>query len=145
VSSFQVLSASNIFLIVILLDAPFPFSIRTRPIGNTFAVLFQLKRFFIYSDLFLQLALYVISPRNRFWRCWRLLSSGFRSVLVNPTDRSLRLKIRLVSRDLVPRDRATCTIASTVNFFITSHSLSTVDSQGCYHNQCHDQHSNSIL
>ena len=45
VSFFQVLSASNTFLIVVLLEAPFSFSIRTRPIGNTFAVLFQLKRF----------------------------------------------------------------------------------------------------
>ena len=38
---------------------------------------------------------------------------------MNSTDKSLRLKIRFVSRDLVPSDRATCTISSRVNFFDT--------------------------
>ena len=45
----------------------------------------------------------------------RLLLSGFRSVLENVTDSSLRLKIRSVFRDLVPSHRATCMIASRVN------------------------------
>ena len=45
---------SNIFLIGILLDASFAFSIRTGPLGNTFPVLFQLKWFSIYSDLYIQ-------------------------------------------------------------------------------------------
>ena len=36
---------------------------------------------------------------------------------------TLRLKIRFVSRDLVPNGRATCTIASRVNFFYTKHSV----------------------
>ena len=35
------------------------------------------------------------------------------------SDKPLRLKIRFVSRDLVPSDQATCTIASRVNFFIS--------------------------
>jgi hypothetical protein len=35
----------------------------------------------------------------------------------------LRLKIRFVSRDLVPSDRATCMIASRMNFFDTKLSL----------------------
>ena len=39
------------------------------------------------------------------------------SVFVNVTDKRLRLKTRFVSRDLVPSDRATCTIASGVNFY----------------------------
>ena len=40
-------------------------------------------------------------------------------------DKPLKLKIYLVSsRDLVPKDRATCIIASRPNFFITNPSLS---------------------
>ena len=124
------LSASNIFLIVILLGSPTlvfiivtgaaAFSIRTGALGNTFPVLFQLKGFFIYSDQFVQNSLYVITPQNRCLIFWRLLLSGFRSVLMNTaTDKPLRLKIRFVSRDLVPSDRATCTIASGVNFFVS--------------------------
>ena len=116
-------SVSNIFLIVILLDPPhlaraFALSIRFGALGNTFPVLFQLKRFFIYSDQFLQNTL-VITPQNQCLICWRLLSSGFRSVLLNGTDKPLTLKIRLVSSDLVPSDRVTCTIASGENFFDT--------------------------
>ena len=36
---------------------------------------------------------------------------------MNATDKRLRLKFRFVSRDLVPSDRATYTIAFRVNFF----------------------------
>ena len=36
---------------------------------------------------------------------------------VNTSDKPSKLKVRFVSRDLVPSDRATCTIASRVNFF----------------------------
>ena len=36
---------------------------------------------------------------------------------MNASDKPSKLKIRFVSRDLVPSDRATCTIASRVNFF----------------------------
>ena len=53
-------------------------------------------------------------------------SNSFRSVLVNATDKPLRLKIRFVSRDLAPRDRATCTIASRIYFFNTKSSPSTL-------------------
>ena len=113
-------SVSNIFLIVILLDPPhlaraFALSIRFGALGNTFLVLFQPKRFFLFSDQFLQNTL-VITPQNQCLICWRLLLSGFRSVLVNATNKFLRLKIRFVSRDMVPKYRATCTIASRVNF-----------------------------
>ena len=71
------------------------------------------------------------------YRCliqWRLYLSGFRSVSLNATDKPLRLKIQFMSRDLVPSDRATCTIASRVNFFGTRPSGDRdVDSQG-FHN-----------
>ena len=46
-------------------------------------------------------------------------------MLLNVVDKPLKLKIYLVSsRDLVPKDRATCIIASRPNFFITNTSLS---------------------
>ena len=117
VSSFY--SASNIFLIVILLaPPPSPLSLRIGTLGDTFPALFQLKRFFTYSDLLVQNTLDAITLQNRCVIRWKLLLNGFRSVLVNATgDKSLRLKIRFVSRDLVLSDRATCTIASRVNFF----------------------------
>ena len=124
------LSASNIFLIVILLDPPPPsvfaiaFSIRTGALGNTFSVLIQLKIFFINSSQFrIRNVLYGIIPQNRCLIRWRLLLSGFRSVLVNATDKPLRLKVRFVSRALVPSDRPTCTIASRVSFFTTKPSV----------------------
>jgi hypothetical protein len=44
-------------------------------------------------------------------------------VISKATDKPLRLKIRFVSRDLVPSDLGTCTIASRVNFFDTKLSL----------------------
>ena len=46
-------SASNIFLIFIVIVTPLTLSFRMRAFGNTFPVLFQLKGFFIYSDQFL--------------------------------------------------------------------------------------------
>ena len=113
------LSTSNIFLIGILLDPPpfiftTAFSFWTGALGNIFPVLFQLKGFSIYSDQFLQNALYVIAPQNRCLIPWRLSLSGFRSVFVIATDKlePLRLKVRFMSRD----DRAICTI-SRMNFF----------------------------
>ena len=114
----------SIFLIVILLDPPhllftIALSIWTGPLGKTFPVRFQLKWFFIYSDQFLHNALYVITPQNWCVIHWKLLLSGFKWVLVIVTDKPLRLNTRLVSRDLVPSDRATCTIASRVNLFAT--------------------------
>ena len=45
------------------------------------------------------------------------------SLSVNTTDIPFILKIQFVSRDLVPSDRATCTIASRVNFFESSGKL----------------------
>ena len=101
------------------LDAgpPSSFSFRTGALVNTFPLLFQLDWFFIYSENFVQNALYVGTLRDRCLIFWRLLLSGFRSVLVNTSDKASKLKIRFVSRDLVPIDRAACTIASRVNFF----------------------------
>ena len=114
------LLASNILLIVILLDPPhltftITFSFRTGVSGNTFLVLFQLKWFYIYSDQFVRNVLHMIPPENWCVIHWKLLLSGFRSVSVHP----LRLKIRFVFRVLVPSDRATCTIAFRANFFYT--------------------------
>ena len=59
------LSASNVFLIAILLDPALLIVLtsgRTGPLGGTFPVLFQLKRFLIYSNQFLRMPLYVITP-----------------------------------------------------------------------------------
>ena len=67
-------------------------SIRTWALGNTFPMLFQLKWFLIYSDQFIQNALYVITPQDWCLIRWRLLLSGFRSVLVKATDKPLRPK-----------------------------------------------------
>ena len=71
----------------------FPFR-GTGASGNTFPVLFQLDWFFIYSDQFFHKTLYVyVLPSNpqsslsRCLICWRLLLSGFRSALVNTSDR----------------------------------------------------------
>jgi hypothetical protein len=114
VSSF--LYASNIFLIIILPDAPLTFPIRPGILLNTFAVLFQLKEFFTYSEKLLQSFL-VIALENGCVVCWKLLWSGFRSVLVNAPHKPLRLKIRFASRGLVRIDLATCTFASGVNSF----------------------------
>ena len=88
VSSF--LSASNIFLIVILLDPPhfLVLSDGTGALGTTFPVLFQLKGIFIYSDQFVQNALYVITPKNCCLMRWRLASGQ----LDNATDKLPRLK-----------------------------------------------------
>ena len=58
----------------------------------------------------------MFTPQNRCLIYWRLLLSGFRSVWMNASDKPSKPKIRFVSRDLVPSDRATCTIASRVNF-----------------------------
>ena len=81
-------SASNI-LLTFIPSEPLVFnntlSIRTGALGDTFPVLFRLKRFLIYSDQFLQNTLNVITPQNRCLIPWRLLLSGFRSVLVNAT------------------------------------------------------------
>ena len=121
VSSF--LSTSNIFLIVILLDPPhyiITLSDRTWALENTSPVLFQRKWFFVYSDQCVQNALYYeITLQNWCLIRWRLLLSGFRSVLVIATDKSLQLKIRFVLRDLVPNNRATWSIVSRANFVDT--------------------------
>ena len=90
------LSASNVFLIAIRLAPATNFYSpgRNWPSGSTFPVLFRLKRFSIYSDQFLQNPFYV-SPeisKNRSIIHWRLLLNGFRSVLVNVTDKPFRLK-----------------------------------------------------
>ena len=95
------------------------FSRRTGPSGNTFPVLFQVLRFLIYSEKFVHNASYLMTPKNHCLIRWRLFLNGFRSVLVNATDKHLELKVRFVSRALVPSYRATCTIASRVNFFNT--------------------------
>ena len=122
----------DIFLIVILLDLLAPisschrFSDGTGALVNTLLVHFQLKRFLIYSDQFVQNALYLRNLQNRCLILWRLLLSGFRWV-VSDRKNPLGLKIRFVSRDLVPSDRATCTIASRVNSFDTKSSPSTID------------------
>ena len=110
----------NVLLIVILLDT---LSLRCGAFGNTFPVLFQLKRFFVTFEKILQNTIYHMPGTLQNWDliCWRLLSSGFRSVLVNTTDKPLRLKIQFVSRDSVPIDRATCTIASSVKFRFLSY------------------------
>ena len=112
------LSAPYIFLIVIVLVDSL-FSRQTGPSGNTFPVLFQVLRFLIYYEKFVQKASYLMTPKNCCLICWRLFLNGFRSVLVKATDKPLGLKILFVSRALVPSDRATCTIASRVNFFNT--------------------------
>ena len=88
-------SSSNVFLIdTLLVPPPFIFtiaiSVRTGPLRGTFPMLFQLKWFFIYSDQFLQIYLYIPpnTPENWCVLCWRLLLNGFRSVLVNAIDNS---------------------------------------------------------
>ena len=89
------LSASSVFLIAIRV-APsgsgtnFFTPGRNGPLRNTFPVLLRVKWFFIYSDQFLQNALYVSSEIWSLIR-WRLLLNGFMSVLVNATDKPLRL------------------------------------------------------
>ena len=111
------LSASNIFLILILLlGSPhfITWSDRTGALGNTFPVLFQLKWFFIYYDQLVQNAFYAVTPRNWCLIRWRLLLSGFRSVLVDATDKPLRLKSDLC---LGTWFRANCMIASRANSF----------------------------
>ena len=95
---------------------------RDGPLGSTFPVLFQLTWFFIYSNQFLQNPFDVSpeTPENRSIIHWRLLLNGLRSVLVNATDKPFRLKNLIVSnRDLVPRDRTTCIIASRLIFLVT--------------------------
>jgi len=64
VSSFLSASLADIFLIVILLGPP-ALAMQTGALWNTFPVLFQQKQFLIYSDQFVQDALYVITPQNR--------------------------------------------------------------------------------
>ena len=60
---------------------------------------------------------------------------------VNATDKPLRLKIQFVSRDLVPSDRVTCTIASRVNFFDTKLSIKfTLKFDICVHRQLCEQY-----
>ena len=115
---FSPLQSSSELLIV--LDPPplvltLAFSIRTGSLLNTFTVLVQLKWFFICSDQFVQNVLYVNTPQSSWLIRWRLLLGGFRSVIVTCNRQTLILKIRFVSRVLVPNDRATCTIASRVN------------------------------
>ena len=86
------LSASKIFLIVTLLDSPClsntP-SVCAGALRNTFPMLFQLKIFLIYSDQFVLNPLVITTPQNYYLIRWRLLLSGFRSVLVNATDKPL--------------------------------------------------------
>ena len=112
------LSASNIFLIV-LLDTPqvtLGFSIPSGALGNTFPILFQPKWFFLNFDQFQKNTLHVI-PQDWWLICWKSLLSGFRSVWLNAKKNlRLRLKIWIISRDLVPSDRAICTIASRLTF-----------------------------
>ena len=122
VSSF--LSASNVFLIAIRSA----WASAHWPLGSTFPVLFRLEWFFIYSDQFLQTAFYISPeiPENWSIICWRLLLNGLRLVLVNATDKPLRLKNLIVSnRVLVPRDRMTCIIAFRLIFLVTKRVSST--------------------
>ena len=60
---------------------------RTGALGNTFPMLFPRKESFIYSDQLVQHTLCVIAPENWYLIRWRLLLSGFRSVLVDATDK----------------------------------------------------------
>ena len=123
-SFFPLLSSSKIFLIyviIFMLDLAHS-SNRTGALGITSLVLFQLKRFFIYSgDQLVQNPLDVITVQNWWLICWRLLLSGLRSVLGNATDslKPLRTNNPISSRDLVPSDQATCTTASGVNDFVS--------------------------
>ena len=112
------LSAPNIFLIVIV-SVDYLISSRTGSSGNTFPVLFQVLRFLIYSEKSILKPLNLMTPKNCCLIRWRLFLNGFRSVLVNVTDKPLGLKVQFVSRALVPRYQGTCTIASRVNFFNT--------------------------
>ena len=117
------LSASNIFLIVTLLDPLLFIStvvlwfrrVRTGPLGITFPMLFPPKWFFMCSGLFLQIALYALTLQNQCLMRWRSFLIGFRSVLVTATGKPFRLNFWFGSRDLVLSDPATCTIASRVN------------------------------
>ena len=119
-SLFPVPWSSKIFLIVIMLDLPHflvPWK-RTGALSITSPVLFQLKIFLIFSNLFVQNPLYVITLKNLCLICWRLLLSGLRSVLKKC---NWQLEIPQTndpncSRGLVRSGRATCTIASGVNF-----------------------------
>ena len=113
-------SSLNIFLVfILLLETHIAISFRTGAFGNTFPVLFQLKWFLINFEQFLQTDFFVITLQNWCLIRWRLLLSGFRLVLMNATDKPLRLKYQFVSRDLIPNDRTTCTIGSKMNFFDT--------------------------
>ena len=93
------LSSSKTFLIVIMLDLS-NFLVTSKRIGAlwiTSPVLFQLRRFLIYSgNQFVQDPLCVIALQNWCLICWGLLLSGSRSVLGNASNRSnlLRLTIR---------------------------------------------------
>ena len=92
----SLLSSSKIFLIVIILDlAHFLVSSNgTGAIWIISPVLFQLKRFLIYSGY--QFVQNPLDVWNWWLICWRLLLSGLRSVLGNATDgfKPLRLTIR---------------------------------------------------
>ena len=87
------LSASNFLIVIRLAVTHFYTPGWNGPLGSTFPVLFRVKWFFIYSNQFLQNAFYVSpeTPENRSIIHWRLLLNGFRSVLVNATDKPLRL------------------------------------------------------
>ena len=129
---FLSLSALNIFLIVkiLMLDPPHFLALSNEigALGNTFPELFQLKWFFIYFDQFVRNALYLITLQDWWLIRWRVLSSGFRSVfLVNAAGSRQTPQTKnnaiLCIRDLIPSDRATCTIVSRVNFFSTKKAL----------------------
>ena len=98
---------------------------RTGALRITSPVLVQPKIFLIYSNHCVQNPFPVVTLQN--WRliCWRLLLSGLRSVLGNATDslKPPQTNNPICFRDLVPSDRATCTIASRVNFFISNKNL----------------------
>ena len=84
------LSASNIFLIVILLGLPV--TIPTGAFGNTYPMLFQANWFFLIYEKIIWTALNMVKPILSYtiWslkRCSRLSLGGYRSVLVNATDK----------------------------------------------------------
>ena len=85
------ISTLNIFLIVILIDT---LRYGIGSFGNTFPMLFQLKWFLINFEQFLLTSSYMFTCTLQNWHLirWRLLSSGFRSVLVNATDKTPQTK-----------------------------------------------------